>query len=91
MAAAETNRATVVALHAEVRRIKGRLMDELPKLQKLAQKRVGCFLFLDNILFFAYSEFFFCVILSYINQATVKLNKKGNKKYLTRNIFGLDI
>ncbi|KAL6566708.1 Syntaxin-71 [Orobanche minor] len=40
LAAVETNRATVVALNAEVRRTKARLMDEVPKLQKLAQKKV---------------------------------------------------
>lgn len=42
MAAVETNRATVVALYAEVRRIKARLIDEVPKLKKLAQRKV-CF------------------------------------------------
>ncbi|KAK6141943.1 hypothetical protein DH2020_024316 [Rehmannia glutinosa] len=40
VAAVETNRATVVALNAEVRRMKARLMEEVPKLQKLAQKKV---------------------------------------------------
>ncbi|KAL6516641.1 Syntaxin-71 [Orobanche gracilis] len=40
LAAIETNKATVVALNAEVRRTKARLMDEVPKLQKLAQKKV---------------------------------------------------
>ncbi|KAK6141935.1 hypothetical protein DH2020_024324 [Rehmannia glutinosa] len=39
VAAVETNRATVVALNAEVRRMKARLMEEVPKLQKLAQKK----------------------------------------------------
>ncbi|XP_041993229.1 syntaxin-71-like [Salvia splendens] len=39
-AAYETDRATVVALYAEVRRIKARLMDEVPKLRKLAQRKV---------------------------------------------------
>ncbi|KAL2933140.1 Syntaxin-71 [Bienertia sinuspersici] len=39
-AANESNRASVVALNAEIRRIKARLMEELPKLQRLAQKRV---------------------------------------------------
>ncbi|KAG8387702.1 hypothetical protein BUALT_Bualt02G0048700 [Buddleja alternifolia] len=38
-AAIETNRASVVALNAEVRRMKARLMNEVPKLQKLAQKK----------------------------------------------------
>lgn len=41
----ETNRAASVALKAEVRRIKARLMDEVPKLQKLSQKKVN-FVFL---------------------------------------------
>ncbi|CAA0827292.1 Syntaxin-71 [Striga hermonthica] len=40
LAEMETNRATVVALNAEVRRTKARLLDEVPKLQKLAQKKV---------------------------------------------------
>ncbi|XP_038680572.1 syntaxin-71-like [Tripterygium wilfordii] len=34
------NRAIAVAMNAEVRRTKARLMEEVPKLQKLAQKRV---------------------------------------------------
>ncbi|KAH9605303.1 hypothetical protein KSS87_013612, partial [Heliosperma pusillum] len=34
------NRAAVVALNAEIRRIKAKLFEQLPKLQKLAQKRV---------------------------------------------------
>lgn len=44
----ETNRATVVALNAEVRRIKARLMDEVPKLKKLAQRKVVFFFFLKS-------------------------------------------
>ncbi|GFQ04060.1 syntaxin-71 [Phtheirospermum japonicum] len=47
LAAVETNRATVVALNAEVRRTKARLMDEVPKLQKLAQKKLREFLETD--------------------------------------------
>lgn len=43
MAAMEINRAAVVAMNAKVRRTKARLMDEAPKLQKLAQKRVSVF------------------------------------------------
>ncbi|KAK4789903.1 hypothetical protein SAY86_017207 [Trapa natans] len=39
-AAAEKNRATSVALNAEVRRTKARLLEEIPKLHKLAQKKV---------------------------------------------------
>lgn len=36
----EKNRAAAAALNAEVRRTKGRLMDEVPKLRKLAHKKV---------------------------------------------------
>ncbi|KAF5751535.1 hypothetical protein HS088_TW02G00550 [Tripterygium wilfordii] len=39
-ASGEMNRAIAVAMNAEVRRTKARLMEEVPKLQKLAQKRV---------------------------------------------------
>lgn len=40
LASMEKNRAAAVAMNAEVRRMKGRLMDEVPKLQKLAMKKV---------------------------------------------------
>ncbi|XP_074582843.1 syntaxin-71-like [Curcuma longa] len=36
----ETNRAAVVALNAEIRRTKARLLEEVPKLQRLAVKKV---------------------------------------------------
>ncbi|PWA38410.1 Syntaxin/epimorphin, conserved site-containing protein [Artemisia annua] len=36
----ETNMATVMALNAEIRRIKVRLMEDVPKLEKLAKKKV---------------------------------------------------
>lgn len=36
----ETNRAKSVAMNAEVRRTKARLLDEVPKLAKLSQKKV---------------------------------------------------
>ncbi|GMH10085.1 hypothetical protein Nepgr_011926 [Nepenthes gracilis] len=39
-ASIEKNRASVVALNAEIRRTKARLLEEIPKLQRLAQKRV---------------------------------------------------
>lgn len=39
IASEETNRAAVVAMFAEVRRTKGRLLDDVPKLRKLAQKK----------------------------------------------------
>lgn len=38
--AAETNRASSAALNAEIRRTKARLMEEIAKLHKLAQKKV---------------------------------------------------
>lgn len=41
--ATETNRAKVVAMNAEIRRTKARLLEEIPKLQKLAQKKVQSF------------------------------------------------
>ncbi|KAI3693391.1 hypothetical protein L6452_33226 [Arctium lappa] len=40
VAAAEKNRATAVAINAEIRRSKARLLEELPKLQRLAFKKV---------------------------------------------------
>ena len=39
-ASREKNRASVVALNAEIRRTKARLLEEIPKLQRLALKRV---------------------------------------------------
>lgn len=40
MVSTEKNRASAVALNAEVRRSKARLMEEVTKLGKLAQKKV---------------------------------------------------
>ncbi|KAJ7947789.1 syntaxin-71-like [Quillaja saponaria] len=40
IALTEKNRASAAALNAEVRRVKTRLMDEIPKLRKLARKKV---------------------------------------------------
>ncbi|XP_008799754.1 syntaxin-71-like [Phoenix dactylifera] len=40
MAAGEKNRAAAVAMNAEIRRTKARLMEEVPKLQRLALKKV---------------------------------------------------
>ncbi|KAJ7972420.1 Syntaxin-71-like protein [Quillaja saponaria] len=40
VASKEKNRASAVALNAEIRRIKARLLDEVPKLQRLAVKKV---------------------------------------------------
>ncbi|KAG4912278.1 hypothetical protein JHK82_052859 [Glycine max] len=39
VASTQKNKASVAALNAEVRRTKGRLMDELPKLRKLMHKK----------------------------------------------------
>nr|KAJ0218659.1 hypothetical protein LSAT_V11C300156510 [Lactuca sativa] len=39
-ASMETNRATIVAMNAEIRRMKVRLMEDVPKLEKLAKKKV---------------------------------------------------
>ncbi|GLT46581.1 hypothetical protein SLA2020_203250 [Shorea laevis] len=39
-AATEKNRATAVAMNAEIRRTKARLLEEIPKLQRLALKKV---------------------------------------------------
>ncbi|XP_057510039.1 syntaxin-71-like [Actinidia eriantha] len=39
-AATERNRASAVAMNAEIRRIKARLIEEIPKLQRLAVKKV---------------------------------------------------
>lgn len=39
--AMESNRAVAVATNVEIRRTKARLMEELPKLRKLAQKKVS--------------------------------------------------
>lgn len=48
MASTEKNRASAAAMNAEVRRTKARLMDEIPKLRKLALKKVilQCFVFM---------------------------------------------
>ncbi|GLT81836.1 hypothetical protein SLE2022_002660 [Rubroshorea leprosula] len=40
VASVEKNRAAAVSLSAEVRQLKARLMEDIPKLQKLAQKKV---------------------------------------------------
>ncbi|CAI0470293.1 unnamed protein product [Linum tenue] len=39
--ASAKNRAAVVAINAEIRRTKARLLDEIPKLQRLAMKKVS--------------------------------------------------
>lgn len=40
LASKESNRASAVAMNAEIRRTKARLLEEVPKLQRLAQKRI---------------------------------------------------
>lgn len=40
-ASKEKNKASAVAMNAEVRRTKARLLEEVPKLQRLAVKKVG--------------------------------------------------
>ncbi|KDP28599.1 hypothetical protein JCGZ_14370 [Jatropha curcas] len=40
LAAMEKNRATAIAINAEIRRTKARMLEELPKLQRLALKKV---------------------------------------------------
>ncbi|KAJ0028825.1 hypothetical protein Pint_35599 [Pistacia integerrima] len=50
-ASKEKNRASVVALNAEIRRTKARLLEEVPKLQRLAMKRVDILVFSLNFLF----------------------------------------
>lgn len=40
LAAKEKNKASVVAMNAELRRTKARLLEEVPKLQRLAIKKV---------------------------------------------------
>lgn len=49
-AANEKNRASVVAINAEIRRTKARLLEEVPKLQRLAVRKVWFCLF--DFLFF---------------------------------------
>ncbi|MQL72384.1 hypothetical protein Taro_004698 [Colocasia esculenta] len=41
LASKEKNRASAVALNAEIRRTKARLLEEVPKLERLAIKKVG--------------------------------------------------
>lgn len=43
VASKEKNRASAVALNAEIRRTKARLLEEVPKLQKLAIKKVSLY------------------------------------------------
>ena len=52
IASMETNRASAVAMNAEVRRTKARLMNEVPKLRKLAMKKVNFYWILFMLQFF---------------------------------------
>ena len=52
----ETSRAAVVAMNAEIRRAKARMMEEVPKLQKLALKKVKLKLKL-KLSYFIFYEF----------------------------------
>lgn len=47
--AMESNRAKAVAMNAEIRRTKARLLEEVAKLQKLAYKKVYFYLLIFNI------------------------------------------
>ncbi|KAL2332052.1 hypothetical protein Fmac_019633 [Flemingia macrophylla] len=61
-ASTEKNRATAAALNAEVRRTKGRLMDEIPKLRKLANKKKDQILKWMSVLDdFAFLHFALCL------------------------------
>lgn len=51
-ASKEKNKASAVAMNAEVRRTKARLLEEVPKLQRLAVKKVGISLFFCNYIHF---------------------------------------
>lgn len=77
----ETNRATVVALNAEVRRIKARLMDEVPKLKKLSQRKVTFFVFFF-LNFLRPSSVCSCrKVLKLKKTRQKKVNKNGNIVY----------
>lgn len=47
IASKEKNKASAVALNAEIRRTKARLLEEVPKLQRLAVKKVSIYCFND--------------------------------------------
>lgn len=57
VASKEKNRASAVALNAEIRRTKARLLEEVPKLQRLAMKRV------DNHYSYFSQYFLICIAL----------------------------
>lgn len=58
----ETNRASAVAMNAEVRRTKARLMNEIPKLRKLAMKKVN---FLLNFIYASKKNLIYVQILKF--------------------------
>ena len=55
MAKIEKSRATAVAMNAEIRRTKARLLEEIPKLQRLAFKQV---VFVNLLYLVSYLKFF---------------------------------
>lgn len=55
----ESNRAVAVATNVEIRRTKDRLMEEIPKLRKLAQKKVSGNCLEFNFFLFIYSSFIY--------------------------------
>jgi len=70
-ASKEKSKASTVAINAEIRRTKARLLEEVPKLQNLAMKKDGSSLSLLLgiictvlfVLFYLTSAFFLCGIL----------------------------
>lgn len=55
----ENNRAVAVATNVEIRRTKARLIEEVPKLRKLAQKKVGGNCLEFKFFLFIYSSFIY--------------------------------
>lgn len=55
----ESNRAVAVATNVEIRRTKARLMEEIPKLRKLAQKKVSGNCLEFKISLFVYFNFIY--------------------------------
>lgn len=74
MAGKEKNRAAAVALNAEIRRIKSRLMEEVPKLEKLAMKKVPFFLYYIKKKRFSFC-FEMCFLLIYLDAEHSDLHK----------------
>ena len=71
IASMETNRASAVAMNAEVRRTKARLMNEVPKLRKLAMKKVNFYwilfmLHLKNIYIYICGNFEILYVVKFL-------------------------